>query len=303
MNLILGSHVSMSKKNKYLVGAVKEMLEYNATTLMIYTGPPQNTKRTDLELMDIKAGLKLAAEHGIDSSNFVIHAPYIINLATFKEDNRKFATQFLIEELRRAAGMGIDKVVLHPGSFVGQTLAQGIEHLINSLNFVLQRTEHLNVTICLETMAGKGNEIGRNFEELAAVIQGCNNHRLLGVCLDTCHVHDAGYDLRQKEQILTNFDQTIGLDRLKVLHINDSKNSQGSRKDRHENIGYGKIGFKTLLEWIYEPKFVNLPKILETPFVEISSPKNPQALISVPPYKYEIEAIKQKQWKQKLIGK
>ncbi|WP_391591607.1 Endonuclease IV [[Mycoplasma] cavipharyngis] len=303
MKLILGSHVSMSKKNHYFLGAVEEMLSYDANTLMIYTGPPQNTKRVDIKTMEVETGTKKAQEHQIDISNFVIHAPYIINLATYKEEARKFAIDFLIEEIKRAAFIGINKVVLHPGSFIGQTLISGLNHLIDSLNQVLAKTEHLNVYLCLETMAGKGNEIGRTFEELAAIIKGCNHHQLLGICFDTCHVHDAGYNLKEKAQLIEKFDRILGLDRLKVLHINDSKNLIGSHKDRHENIGYGMIGFETLLDWIYEPKFAHLPKILETPYINIPSSNNKKEFISIAPYKDEIELIRNRKWIKKYPEK
>lgn len=247
-NLIIGSHVPMSKKNNYYYGAIMTAINDKANALMIYTGAPQNTIRTKLSHSHISKSFALIKEHNLDINNFVVHAPYIINLATNKQDNRIFGIQFLAEEIERTQALGINKIVLHPGSFVNQTYENAVELLATALLEVLEKTKDSNVVICLETMAGKGKEIGRNFEEISQILKLCQFHKRLGVCLDTCHLHESGYDLTQKKQVLDHFDQVVGLQYVYVMHVSDSCNPRYAQKDRHANIGYGHIGFETLID-------------------------------------------------------
>lgn len=223
-------------------------------------------------------------EHGIEE--VVVHAPYIINLAnTTKEGYIDFAIEFLREELKRAEAVGATQVVLHPGSHVGAGVDVGINQIIYGLNQVL--TKDQKVQIALETMAGKGTELARTFEELARIIDGVTHNEHLSVTFDTCHVHDAGYDIKNDlSGVLTHFDKTVGLDRIKVLHVNDSKNPVGAHKDRHENFGFGEIGFEALMNVINVPEFKHLPKILETPWIKVEDK------VQIAPYKKEIEMIR-----------
>ena len=292
--LIIGSHVSYTN-NDGLIGSVKETLKYNANTFMFYTGAPQNTIRSKIDINNVEAAKKLMQENNIDINNVIVHAPYIVNLANNKEEEKyQFAINFLKEEIKRTKELGIKKIVLHPGSHVGLGEDEGIKNIINALNIVLKDEE--GPIICLETMAGKGTEIGKTFEELKEIIDGINYQQRIMVCLDTCHIHDAGYDLNDFDRVLEEFDEVIGLNKLGCLHINDSKNDYGSHKDRHENIGFGKIGFENLIKIIYHDKLKELPKILETPYVK----ENPKDKTSYPPYKQEIEMIKTKKFDPKL---
>lgn len=281
--MLIGSHVSMSGKDM-LLGSAKEAFSYGANVMMVYTGAPQNTRRKPIEELNAEIGKKFMAENGI--KEVVVHAPYIINLAnTTKEGYIDFAIHFLKEELRRAEAVGATQVVLHPGSHVGAGVDVGLNQIIYGLNQVI--TKDQTVQIALETMAGKGTELARTFEELARIIDGvtCNEH--LSVTFDTCHVHDAGYDIKNDlSGVLTQFDKTVGLDRIKVLHINDSKNPVGAHKDRHENFGFGEIGFDALMNVIQVPEFKNLPKILETPWIKVEDK------VQIAPYKKEIEMIR-----------
>lgn len=287
----LGSHVSMSGK-KMLLASSEEATSYGANTFMIYTGAPQNTRRKPIEELNIEAGKQHMSEHGI--SDMVVHAPYIINIAnTTKLATFELGVSFLRNEIDRTEALGANQIVLHPGAHVGAGLEAGIKQIIHGLNEILSRNEH--VQIALETMAGKGTEIGKSFDELAKIIDGVTHNENLSVCLDTCHIHDAGYNVKEDfDGILNEFDKTIGIDRLKVIHINDSKNKMGARKDRHENIGFGFIGFKPLHYIIYHDQLKEIPKILETPYVG-SDKKNKKA-----PYKFEIEMIKEGVFKPEL---
>lgn len=280
--MLIGSHVSMSGK-KMLLGAAEEAASYQATTFMIYTGAPQNTRRKAIEEMNIESGMAFMKEHGM--SNMVVHAPYIINLGnTVKPENFGFATQFLREEIMRAQALGATQITMHPGAHVGAGADAAIAQIIKGLNEVL--TADQIPQIALETMAGKGTEIGRSFEELAQIIEGVTLNDKLSVTLDTCHIHDAGYNVREDfDGILNEFDKVIGLDRLKVVHVNDSKNIQGAKKDRHANIGFGEIGFDALNKIVHHPQLVTIPKILETPYVG-EDKKNKRA-----PYKFEIAML------------
>lgn len=281
--LKLGSHVSMSGK-KMLLASSEEAVSYGANTFMIYTGAPQNTRRKPIEELNIEAGQKHMKENGIDE--IVVHAPYIINIAnTTKPETFELGVNFLRSEIERTQALGSKQIVLHPGAHVGAGAEEGIKKIIEGLNEVL--TKDQEVQIALETMAGKGTECGRSFEELAKIIEGVTHHEKLSVCFDTCHTHDAGYDIvNDFDGVLDQFDRIIGLDRLKVLHINDSKNVCGAGKDRHANIGFGHIGFKALHSIIHHPKLEDIPKILETPYVG-EDKKNKK-----PPYKYEIEMLR-----------
>lgn len=286
--LIIGSHVGYKKDNG-LVGSVKEALSYGANTFMFYTGAPQNTKRLPIDLEKVKEAEKLMKENKIDKDKVIVHAPYIINLATDDLEKRTFSCNFLKEEIKRVETFGFHYLVLHPGSHVGIGSLKGINNIIDSLNKVID--ENTKVVILLETMAGKGTEIGSSFEEIESIISKIDRKENIGVCLDTCHINDAGYDLNDFDNILDNFDKIIGLDKLKCIHINDSKNIMASHKDRHENIGLGHIGFNNLLNVIYNKKLEDVPKILETPYVDKT----------YPPYKYEIEMIKAKKFNENLI--
>lgn len=282
--LKIGSHVSMSGK-KMLLGSSEEAVSYGANTFMIYTGAPQNTRRKPIDELNIEAGRKHMEEHGI--VDIVVHAPYIINIAnTQKPATFQLGVDFLRSEMERTAAIGAKQIVLHPGAHVGAGEEAGINKIIEGLNEVL--TKDIDVQIALETMAGKGSEIGKTFEELAQIIDGVTHNEKLSVCIDTCHLHDAGYDVANDfDGVLDEFDRIIGVDRIKVVHVNDSKNPQGARKDRHENIGFGHIGFDALHYVINHPQLADLPKILETPFVG-EDKKNKK-----PPYKHEIEMIKE----------
>ena len=287
-DLIIGSHVSF-KKDDQLVGSVKEAISYNANTFMFYTGAPQNTSRSPISDSLTKQADILMEQNGINKENVIVHAPYIINLAN-NQKNYDFAINFLKQEIKRVEELGIKYLVLHPGSHVGLGEEEGLKNIIYGLNQIL--TDDMKVNICLETMAGKGSELGKTFEELKTIIDGVNLKDKLKVCLDTCHINDAGYDLSDFDKILDEFDKIIGLNKLACLHINDSKNELGTHKDRHENIGYGKIGFDKLIKVIYHPKLKGIPKILETPYVNKL----------YPPYRFEIEMIRNRKFNNSLFN-
>jgi deoxyribonuclease-4 len=228
----------------------------------------------------------LMKENNLKLENVVVHAPYIMNLANPSLEKREFGIDFLTEEIKRSAQMGATQIVLHPGSAVGSTREQAIIWIAEGVNKVIENTKDLNVKIALETMAGKGNEMGRTFNELKAIIDLVNNKSRISVCFDTCHVHDSGYDVKNNfEKVIKEFDETVGINYISVVHINDSKNEMGAKKDRHENLGYGHIGFDALINIIYYEKFKDIPKILETPYVNDN-----------PPYKIEIEMIRNKEF-------
>jgi deoxyribonuclease IV len=292
--LKIGSHVSMSGK-KMLLAASEEAVSYGANTFMIYTGAPQNTRRKKIEELNIEEGLKHMKEHGIEE--IVVHAPYIINIGnTANPATFELGVNFLRSEIERTEALGAKQIVLHPGAHVGAGEEAGIKKIIEGLNEVLEKDQ--NVQIALETMAGKGSECGKSFEELAQIIDGVTHNEKLSVCFDTCHTHDAGYDIvNDFDGVLNEFDKIIGLDRLKVLHINDSKNERGSRKDRHENIGFGKIGFKALNYIVHHPQLTDIPKILETPYV--GEDKNNKK----PPYKFEIEMLRNQTFDSDVLNK
>lgn len=281
--LKIGSHVSMSGE-KMLLGSSEEAVSYGANTFMIYTGAPQNTRRKAIEELNIEAGTKHLKEHGI--TDIVVHAPYIINIGNaVKKETFELGVNFLKSEIDRTEAIGAKQIVLHPGAHVGEGADIGIAKIIEGLNEVLDPKQ--DVQIALETMAGKGSEIGRTFEELARIIDGVTHNEKLSICMDTCHIHDAGYPIVDDfDGVLNEFDKIIGIDRIKVVHVNDSKNVQGAGKDRHENIGFGHIGYKALHHIVHHPQLSDLPKILETPYVG-EDKKNKKA-----PYKFEISMIK-----------
>ncbi|MBO9129616.1 deoxyribonuclease IV [Bacillus sp. 165] len=286
--LKIGSHVSMSGKHM-LLAASEEAVSYGASTFMVYTGAPQNTRRKPIEDLNIEAGLTHMLQHGIEE--IVVHAPYIINIGNSQNPSTfELGVEFLRMEIERTQALKAAKqIVLHPGAHVGAGTEAGIQKIIEGLNEVL--TQDQTVQIALETMAGKGTECGRSFEEIARIIDGVTYNEKLSVCFDTCHVHDAGYDIiNDFDSVLESFDKIVGLDRIKVLHLNDSKNSCGARKDRHENIGFGNIGFEALNYIVHHPVFAEVPKILETPYV--GEDKNNKK----PPYKLEIEMLRRQQF-------
>ena len=287
--LLIGSHVGF-KKDTQILGSLEEALSYGSTTFMFYTGAPQNTKRCEISDELTLLALNKMKDTDIDYSKVIVHAPYIINLANNKDpDKFMFSVRFLQEEVERCSKLGIKNMVLHPGSHVGLGIDEGISNIITGLNMILDNSD---VTILLETMAGKGTEIGSNFNEIKKIINGVHNKERIGVCMDTCHMNDAGYDLTDFDKLLNYFDEGVGLEFLHCIHINDSKNEKSSHKDRHENIGFGTIGFDTLISIIYNERLSDIPKILETPYVG-----------EYPPYKYEIEMIKNKKFDHNIIEK
>lgn len=290
--LIIGSHVSFDK-DEQLVKSVKESICYGSNTFMFYTGAPQNTRRTSINDFKTIEALQLMKDNNIDFSNVVVHAPYIINLANNKEKEKfDFSVRFLKEEIERCETLGVRYLVVHPGSHVGLGKEEGIRNIQKALNMVLNLdTNH--VMILLETMAGKGTELASTIDEIKEIIDGIEEKKRVGVCLDTCHLNDSGYDLEKFDQLLEEIDEKISLDKVKCVHVNDSKNPRGGHKDRHENIGFGTIGFDNLIKIIYNEKLKDIPKILETPYVDHK----------YPPYKYEIEMIRNKKFDSDLIEK
>lgn len=292
-NLIIGNHVSFNK-NTQLLGSVKEALSYNANTFMFYTGAPQNTARYEIDDSLTEKAKELMKKNNIDINNVVVHAPYIINLANSK--NMDFNIRFLKEEMSRCDKLGINKMVLHPGSHVGLGIDAGIDNIAFALNEALKMES--NISICLETMAGKGSEIGRTFEEIKKIIDKIENKNRIMVCLDTCHLNDAGYNICEFDKVLKEFDEKIGLNKIGCVHINDSKNPISSHKDRHENIGFGTISFNSLLNVIYNDLLKDVPKILETPYIGDNNESKDRLY---PPYKFEIEMIRNKKFDINLL--
>ena len=287
--LLLGSHVGFNK-NDQLLGSLKEALSYGANTFMFYTGAPQNTRRYPIEDGLTLEAMQIMKEEGVDYSKVVVHAPYIVNLANDGDPEKyQFSVNFLQEEIERCKLLGITKLVLHPGSHVGLGMDRAISNIANAINMI----SNDSVVILLETMAGKGTEVGSKLEEIKQIIDLVDNKELVGVCLDTCHLSDAGYDISDFDKFLDLFDEIIGIDKIGCVHVNDSKNENGAHKDRHENFGYGHVGFDLLMSVIYNERLENIPKILETPYVDRE----------YPPYKYEIEMIKNKKFDEELIDK
>ena len=292
--LIIGSHVSFNKKDQ-LIGSVKEALSYNANTFMFYTGAPQNTNRASIDDSITLSALELMKENNIDLKNVVVHAPYIVNPAN--NANFDFNVNFLKQEIDRVESLGVTKLVLHPGSYVKLTHDEGIKNIIDTLNQVIRKD--MTVKILLETMSGKGTELGTNFDDLKYIIDNIEYNKNVGICLDTCHLNDAGYDIFKFDEILDEVDSKIGLEKVGCIHINDSKNLKSSHKDRHENIGLGTISFDALINVIYNKRLDNIPKILETPYVTNSDESKDKIY---PPYKFEIEMIRNKKFNPNLIN-
>ena len=291
--MIIGSHVHFNKEQ--LLGSVKEAISYGANAFMLYTGAPQNTIRVDIDKTYTDLALKLMRENNISMDNVICHAPYIINLANKEKlESWEFSISFLKREIKRCKSLGIKYIVIHPGSSVNHTCEEGINNIIEALNYII--TSEDKCMILLETMAGKGSECGKTIDEIKTIIDGVHNN--IGVCLDTCHLNDAGYDMNKFDEFLELFDEKIGIDKIKCIHINDSKNPINSHKDRHENIGMGTIGFKTLLNIINNNKLKDVPKILETPYVNKSESEKE---LVYPPYKFEIDMIKKGEFNQNLI--
>ena len=277
--LYIGSHVGFNKNNQ-LLGSLDEALSYNANTFMFYTGAPQNTMRYAIDDKLTSEAYEKMRDNNILLDKIIVHAPYIINLANPDLDKHNFAISFLKQEISRCEKLGIKNMVLHPGSHVGVGIEEGIKLIIDGLNKVLE--DDKSVCILIETMAGKGSEVGSSFEEIKKIIDGVEKKDLIGVCMDTCHIHDAGYDLNDFDKVLDEFDSLVGLENVKCLHINDSKNVCGARKDRHENLGKGYIGLDNLIKIIYNKRLDNIPKILETPYINEKAP-----------YKEEIALIRE----------
>lgn len=283
--MIIGSHVSFS--GKQLLSSTLEAISYNASAFMFYTGAPQNTVRSKINDEYTKEAIKLMNEHNIDINNVICHAPYIINLANNKDESKyEFSKNFLKGEITRCEELGVKYIVLHPGSSVGIDRLIALDNIIDALKQVLEGDE--NVTILLETMAGKGTELGINIDEIKYIIKSVNSNKL-GVCLDTCHLNDSGVDINNFEVYLNIFDKEIGLDKIGCVHINDSKNALGARKDRHENIGFGTIGFDPIYKVCTSARLKDVPKILETPYINGKAP-----------YKEEIEELRSNKFNPNL---
>lgn len=288
--MIIGSHVSMRAPD-YLLGAVKEAISYNANALMIYTGPPQNTKRKPIAEMKVKEAHELMQQHGISKTSLIVHAPYIINLGNcLKPETYELAVEFLTKEIERVKEIEASYLVLHPGSHVKAGEEAGLDKIVSGLNEAMK--DMGNVSIALETMSGKGSELGYRFEQLRYIIDHVEQPNAIKICLDTCHIHDAGYNLQCFDEVLSEFDRIIGLDRLACIHVNDSKNVQGAKKDRHANIGFGEIGYQTLHDVVYHPQLENIVKILETPYID-----------EQPPYQQEIAMLKAGSFDEQLQEK
>lgn len=291
--MLIGSHVSFKKDQ--LLGSIKEALSYKANTFMFYTGAPQNTMRQKIDENLLKEAKELLEKENIDIKNIICHAPYIINLANNKDlEKWQFSQNFLKQELTRCDELNVSYLVLHPGSAVGIDKEKALQNISDALNNILTNNYHCQ--ILLETMAGKGSECGSSLEEIKYILDNVKYD--LGVCIDTCHLNDAGYDMCNFSSFLEEFDKIIGISKIKCVHLNDSKNTIASHKDRHANIGYGTIGFDNLLKICYEEKLKDVPKILETPYV--GETWEDKARIN-PPYKFEIEMLKSKKFNPNLL--
>lgn len=286
--LIIGSHVSFGPKQ--LLGATEETISYKANAFMFYTGAPTNTIRKSIDSVLTEKALKLMKENDIDLKNVICHAPYIVNLGSKRDlEKYNFSIDFIRNELKRCDEIGIEKMVLHPGNAIGIPKEEGLKNIAAALNEIFDGTT--KCMILLETMAGKGTECGCSTDEIKYIIDKVKNKENIGVCLDTCHLFDSGYDITNFDSYLEEFDSKIGLDKIGCIHINDSKNILGSHKDRHANIGIGNIGFNPLINIIYHDKLSNIPKILETPYIGETDDSKERLY---PPYRFEIEMIRNK---------
>ena len=290
--MIIGSHVSFDSKEQ-LLKSVKECIGYNANTFMFYTGAPQNTRRCAINDELTYLALELMKQNNILFDKVVAHAPYIVNLANDNDEEKyDFSIKFVRQEVERLEQLNVKYLVLHPGSSVGIERSKALNNISYALNKIL--SINTNVIILLETMAGKGTECGINISEIKTIMDGVDKKDNIGVCLDTCHLNDSGIDISKFDLYLDEFDKTIGIDKIKCVHVNDSKNDFGSHKDRHENIGYGSIGFDNLINVIYNDRLSDIPKILETPYVGENK--------EYPPYKFEIEMIRNKKFNDNLVS-
>ena len=288
--IYIGNHVSSSKGYEAMG---KQEVALGGDTFAFFTRNPRGGSAKEIKDEDVQRLLTLMKDHSFGP--LVAHAPYTMNVCAAKEDIRKFSVEMLKDDIRRMEYLPGAFYNFHPGSHVGAGVDAGINQIVKGINNVL--TKDSKACIALETMAGKGSEIGRNFEELARIYDGVVYNDKLRVCFDTCHVNDAGYDLvNDLSGVFEKFDKVIGTDQIGVFHINDSKNVLGAGKDRHENIGFGNIGYDTLRQIIYMEQFENIPKILETPYVK--DPENSKK--SYAPYKFEIEMIKKGEFNTNL---
>lgn len=284
--MIIGSHVNF--KADQLLGSAKMAVSFGANTFMFYTGAPQNTIRKDIDPKLTKQAHEYMQNHGIDINNVICHAPYIINLANReKEDSWNFSISFIKNEINRISQMGINYIVIHPGNSLKLDRMTALYNIADAINNII--TPDTKPTILLETMAGKGTECGINIYELKGILAHINLKDKVGICLDTCHLNDSGIDIAKFDEYLEEFAREIGIDKIKCIHVNDSKNPIASHKDRHANLGYGTIGFDNLINVLYNPKLKDVPKILETPWVG-----------EYPPYKIEIDMIKSKKFNPNL---
>ena len=284
--MIIGSHVSFGKDQ--LLASAKVAVSFDANTFMFYTGAPQNTIRAELKRDITEKAWEYMKENNIDINNVICHAPYIINLANKEKiESWNFSISFLKNEIKRITEMGVNYIVVHPGNALKLDREEALSNIALALNFIID--EDTKPMILLETMAGKGSECGINIYELKSILDKVNLKDKVGICLDTCHLNDSGVDIAKFDEYLSVFDSEIGLDKVKCVHVNDSKNVIGSKKDRHANIGFGTIGFDNLLNVIYNPKLKDVPKILETPYIG-----------EFPPYKFEIAMIKSKKFNPSL---
>ena len=257
--LNIGCHLSVSKGFEFMG---KQTLELGGNTFQFFTRNPRGGKAKDIDKDDTDALIILMKKNNF--SQVLAHAPYTLNPCSKDERTREFAYEAMTDDLRRMEYLPNNLYNFHPGSHVGQGVEKGIELIAEHLNKVLYK--EMTTTVLLETMAGKGSEVGSRFEELRAIIDRVELNKKLGVCLDTCHVFDGGYDIKDNlDGVLGEFDNIIGLDRLKAVHLNDSKNPLGSHKDRHEKIGEGNIGLDAFERIVTHPVIKNLPCFLETP--------------------------------------
>ena len=257
--LRIGCHLSSSKGFLHMG---KEAVQIGANTFQFFTRNPRGSKAKEIDEKDVQAYHKFAEEHGI--SQILAHAPYTLNPCSKDEHTREFALMTMEDDLKRMEYVPGNCYNFHPGSHVGQGAEEGIRLIADTLNQILKKEQH--TTVLLETMAGKGTEVGRSFEEIRAILDKIDLKDHMGVCLDTCHVYDAGYDIvNHLDQVLEEFDAVIGLERLKAIHMNDSKNPFASHKDRHEKIGEGSLGAETFRQMVNHPLLAGIPIYLETP--------------------------------------
>lgn len=288
--LYIGSHTSYLK-NKQLLGVVEESLSYGSNIFMFYTGSNQSTLRFPVDKDLTAKAHELMKQNGINKDKCIVHAPFIINLANdTDQDKYNFYINFFKQELERCKELDIRNMVLHPGSYTTLDRTSGIKNIAKGLNIALKDIDGVN--LLLEYMSGKGTEVGTSIDDLAEIINLLDEDikNKVYVCLDTCHINDSGWDIGDFDKFLNEFEEKIGIEKIKCIHINDSYNSVGAHKDRHANFGYGTIGFDKLINVIYNPKLDGIPKILETPWI------NRNEKDTYPPYKYEIEMIRKKEF-------